>query len=96
VNLKRYRAYREDYSIGYTSSDVADYHRDLSLLDDFPFPSVEGNPKKYLKYISWEEYIKFMNEAEVPLEIPDAWDPLEVDEGGSEFRTFWSRFPFVE
>jgi hypothetical protein len=96
VNLKRYRAYRENYSIGYTSSDVVDYQHDLSLLDDFPFPSVKGDPRKYLKYLSWEEYIESMNEAEVPLEIPEVWDPPNVDEDGNEFRTYWSPFPFAE
>ena len=95
MNLKRYRAY-QDHSIGYTTSDVADYHRDLSLLDDFPLPSVEGDPRKYLKFLSWEEYIESMNEAEIPSEIPEVWDPPEVDEDGSEFRTYWSPFPCVE
>ena len=46
VELRRYKAYREDYLIGYASSDVFDYHHDLSLLDDFLLPSVEGNPMK--------------------------------------------------
>ena len=98
VDLKIYRAYREESLIGYTSSDVADYHHDLSLLDDFPLPSVEGNPRKYLQYMPWEEHIKSMNEAEVPLEIPDVWAPPDDDdeEGGSEFRIFWGRFPFAE
>jgi len=95
VDLKN-RAYREDYLIGYTSSDVEDYYHDLSLLDDFPLPSVEGEPKTHLKYIPWEEQIKSMNEAVVRLEIPDEWDPPVVAQGGSEFRTLWGRFPFTE
>ena len=96
VNLKRYRVYREDYLIGYISSDVADYHRDISLLDNFPLPSVEGDPRKHLKYKPWEEHIKSMNEAEVPLEIPDEWDPPDIEEGGSEFRTYFGRFPLAK
>ena len=96
VDLKRYRAYREDYSLGYTSSDVADYHRNISLLDDFPLPSVEGDPRKHLKYKPWEEHIKSMNEAEVPLEIPDVWDPPDDEEGGSKSRTYWGRFPLAK
>ena len=51
VDLEEYGAYREDYPIDYTLNDVADYHHDLSLLDDFPLPSVEGEPGKHLKYI---------------------------------------------
>ena len=96
VDLKRYRVYREDYSLGYTSSDVADYHRNISLLDDFPLPSVEGDPRKHLKYKPWEEHIKSMNEAEVPLEIPDVWDPPDDEEGGSKSRTYWGRFPLAK
>jgi hypothetical protein len=96
VDLEKYRAYREDYPIDYTSSDVADYHHDLSLLDDFPLPSVEGEPRKHLKYIPWEEYIKSMDEADVPLAIPDEWDPAVVEERGSTYRAYWARFPFAE
>jgi hypothetical protein len=96
VDLEKYRAYREDYPIDYTSSDVADYHHDLSLLDDFPLPSVEGDARKHLKYIPWEEHIKSMDEADVPLAIPDEWDPAVVEEGGSTYRTYWGRFPFAE
>jgi len=43
VDLKKYRAYRKDHPIDYTSNDVAGYHHDLSLLDDFLLPSVEGD-----------------------------------------------------
>jgi hypothetical protein len=97
VDLEKYRAYRDDYPIGYTSSDVADYHHDLSLLDDFPLPSVEGEPRKHLKYKPWEEYIKSMKKAHVPLAIPDEWDPAVVEERGSGTRrTYWVQFPFAE
>jgi hypothetical protein len=88
--------YREDYHIDYTSSDIADYHNDLSLLDDFPLPSVEGEPREHLKYIPWEEHIKSMDGAEAPLEIPGEWDPLVVEQCGSEARAHWSRFPLAE
>ena len=37
-----------------------------------------------------------MNEAEVPSEVPDVWDPPDDEEGGSEYRTYWGRFPFAE
>ena len=43
VDLEEYSAYREDHAIDYTSSDVADYRHDLSLLDDFLLLSVEGD-----------------------------------------------------
>ena len=96
MDLEKYGAYRDDYPIGYTSNDVADYHHGLSLLDDFPLPSVEGEPTKRLKYKAWEEHIKSMDKADVPLEIPDEWDPAVIPEGGSTYRTFWGRFPFSE
>ena len=99
MDLETYRTYREDYPMDYTSSDVVDYHHDLSLLDDFPLPSVEGDPTKHLKYIPWEEYTKSMNEANVPLVIPDEWNPAVVEEGvwtEEGGRTYWVRFPFAE
>jgi len=37
-----------------------------------------------------------MNEVDIPLAIPDEWDPAVVEEGGSVYRTYWSRFPFAE
>ncbi|KIM47180.1 hypothetical protein M413DRAFT_270783 [Hebeloma cylindrosporum] len=86
VDLKRYRAYREDCPISYASNDVADYRHDLSLLDDFPLPSVEGEPTKHLKYVPWEEHIKSMNQTDVPLAIPDEWYPAAAEEGGSTYR----------
>jgi hypothetical protein len=98
VDLEKYgTGYRIDgYTTGYTSTDVADYDHDLSLLDDFPLPSVEGEPRKHLKYKPWEEFIRSIDEADVPLEIPDEWDPALVPEGGSTHRAFWGRFPFSE
>lgn len=97
VDLEKYGpSSREGYATGYTSSDVADYDHDLFVLDDFPLPSVEGDPRKHLKYKPWEEYIKPMDEADVPLAIPDEWDPAVIPEGGSTNRTFWGRFPFSE
>jgi len=96
VNLEKYRAHRDHYPTDYTASDVADYRHDISVLDDFPLPSVEGDPRKHLKYIPWEEYIESMNEADIPLAIPDEWDPAVVEEGGSESRTYWGRFPITE
>ena len=81
--------------MGYTSSDVADYHHDLSLLNNFPLPSVEGDPRKHLKYKPWEEHIKSMDEAEVPSAIPAQWDPDAIeDEDGNTHRTYWTGFPF--
>ena len=91
MDLEKYGIYRKDHPMGYTSSDVDDYHQDLSLLDDFPLPSVEG--ESHLKYISWEKYIKSMKNADVPLAIPDEWDPVVI---GSTYRAYWSRFPFTE
>jgi len=52
--------------------------------------------RKRLKYIPWEDHIKSMNENEVPLAVPDEWDPTNVEEGGSAYRTYWGRFPFAE
>ena len=95
VDLEKYRTYREDYPMDYTPTDIADYHHDLFLLDDFPLQSVEGEPRKYLKYKPWEEYIKSMDEADVPLAIPDEWDPAVIQEGGSALRAYWGRFPFT-
>ena len=96
VNLETYRSYRQDYPIDYASSDIDDYHNDLSLLDDYPLPSVEGDPRKHLKYKTWEKHIESMNEADVPLAIPDEWDPAVIEEGGSAYRAYWGRFPFAE
>ncbi|KIM37236.1 hypothetical protein M413DRAFT_448725 [Hebeloma cylindrosporum] len=98
VDLKEYMADRADYPKEYTSSDVADYHHDLSLLDDFPLPSVvEGEPAKRLKYKPWEEHIKSMNAADVPMAIPSEWDPTVAEESESMMlRTSWCRFPLVE
>ena len=97
MDLEKYWAYREYYPIDYTSSDVADYQHDFSLLDDFPLPSVEleGEPKKHLKYQPWEEHIKSMDQADVPLVIPNEWDPHVIKEGGITNRTHWARFPFA-
>ena len=50
VDLETYWAYHKYYPIDYMSSDVADYRHEVSLLDNFPLPSVEGAPKKHLKY----------------------------------------------
>jgi len=96
VDLEKYRAYRKDYPIDYTSTDVADYHRDLSLLDDFPLPSVEGEPRKHLKYIPWEEYIKSMNEIDVPLAIPNEWDSAVIKHRRNTYRAYWAKFPFTD
>ena len=93
MNLEKYMVYRQDYPIHYTSSDVADYHYDLSLLDDFPLPSVEGDPRKHLKYIPWEEHIKSMDKVEIPLAIPVEWDPDLIGDGNT-YRTYWTGFPF--
>jgi len=89
VDLEKYWAYREYYPIDYTSSDVADYQHDL---DDFPLPLVEGEPKKHLKY---KEHIKSMNRANVPLAIPNEWDPHVIKGGGIVNRTDWTGFPFA-
>ena len=91
VDLEKY-----NYPMEYTSSDVADYYHDLSLLDDFPLPSVEGEPRKYLNFAPWEEHIKSMTEAEVPLVIPDEWDPAVIEQGGSTFRSIRARFPCAD
>jgi hypothetical protein len=96
VDLEKYRAYRKDHPIDYTSTDVADYHNDLSLLDDFPLPSLEGEPRKHLKYIPWEEYIKSMNEADVPLGIPNEWDSTVIKQRRSTYRAYWAKFPLAE
>ena len=95
VDLEIYKTYREDYPIDYTSSEIADYHHDLSLLDDFPLPSLEGDPRKHLKYIPWEEHIKSMDGVGISLAIPDEWDPVVTVEGGSAHRAYWARFPFT-
>ena len=95
MDLEKYWAYREYYPIDYTSSDVADYQYDLSLLDDFPLPSLQGEPKKHLKYKPWEEHIKSMKRADVPLAIPNEWDPHVIKEGGIVNRTDWTGFPFA-
>jgi hypothetical protein len=98
MELEKYLGYRKGDLIDYTSSDIADYHHDFSLLDDFPLPSVEGEPGKHLKYKPWEEHIKSMEEAAIPLAIPDEWDPDKVvdKEGGSTYREYWSQFPFAK
>ena len=96
MDLEKYRAYRDHYPADYTASDVADYRHDISLLDSFPLPSVEGDPRKHLKYMPWEEYIESMNEADIPLAIPDEWDPAVVEEGASASRTYWGQFPITE
>ena len=96
VDLAKYRVYCEYYPIDYTSSDIADYRCDLSLLNNFPLPSLEGDPREHLKYIPWEEHIKSMNEADIPLAIPDEWDPAVITEDGITYQEYWSRFLFAE
>ena len=96
MDLAKCRVYGEYCPIDYTSSDIADYHHDLSLLDDFPLPIVEGDSRKHLKYKPWEEHIRSMNEADIPLAIPDEWDPAVITEDGITYRAYWSGFPFSE
>ena len=128
IDIQKYRKHRRFYPIEYTSDDVVNYQHDVSLLDDFPLPSVlecegglgggsegkgegevegegelkgkgedktKGELRKHLKYIPWEDHIKSMNQNDIPLAIPDEWDPTVRDDERGD-RTYWGRFPLSE
>jgi len=71
--------------------DVEDFHLDVSILDEFPPTPVGAIP--YLKYPSWEEYIKSLDPSEIPSAIPASWNPVtpEVDEFSRD--GFLAEFP---
>jgi len=63
----------------YTSKEASDYLSDIDVLDEFPLPSLPIGTLPYLRYTPWEEFVKSMNDSEIPASIPNTWSPF--DEG---------------
>ena len=73
-------AFDRDFSLyPYTLEEASDYLSDIDVLDEFPLPSLPTGMLPYLRYTPWEEFIKTMNDSEIPASIPGTWSPF--DEG---------------
>lgn len=56
--------------------DYDDFYADQAFLDEFPLPQFTGTFLS-LKYCSWEEYKKGRDPADIPLEQPVTWNPID-------------------
>jgi len=73
-------AFQRDFSPHpYTLEEASDYLSDIDVLDEFPLPSLPIGNLPYLRYTPWEEFVKTMNDSEIPTSIPSTWNPF--DEG---------------
>jgi len=77
INARAFKRYFSPYP--YTLEEASDYLSDIDVLDEFPLPSLPIGTLPYLRYTPWEEFIKTMNDSEIPASIPGTWSPF--DEG---------------
>jgi len=63
----------------YTQEETLDYLSDIDVLDEFPLPSLPAGTLPYLRYTPWEEFVKTMNDSEIPASIPSTWSPFDED-----------------
>ena len=72
--------FKRDLSLyPYTLEETLDYLSDIDILDEFPLQSLPTGTLPYLRYTPWEEFIKTMNDSEIPASIPGTWSPFDED-----------------
>lgn len=75
--------------------DYDEFYTDQAFLEEFPLPEFTGSLLA-LKYCSWEDYKKGKDPADIPLEQPVTWNPIDDELNKRDLLRIYRHLPQSE